>query len=359
MLNDRFGSSAKGVEDSGKSETENRNVASRPTLRIGHFETDEPFLARFHSNLRDFLASRPLRNPLTRHAGQSASPTGIWPNDVLQKDSQFARVEALSITIHMTILALLVLPLLPRIITPATTKSPYAIVPTADIAAFLSHLKPATTATTVMKKPGGGGGGGDHDPLPEGTGAIALFNHIQLAPPSVKTPLNPEYPVQPTILGPEELKLLGPEMNHWGNPVSPVINDSNGPGSDHGIGTGKGHGVGPGDGDGFGRGHESGIGGDFPVSGANGYREVACLYCPVAQFSDEAVKAKFQGTVLLSLVVTADGRATDVRVVRGLGMGLDEKAQDAVRKWRFQPSVGPDGKTAAVRAVVEVVFHLY
>lgn len=355
MLNDRVGRSRKGLEDSG---TENRNIASGPTLRIMQLETDQPFLTRFHSNLRDFLASRPLRNLLARQPGQAASPTGIWSNDVWRKDSQFARVEALSISIHMTILALLVLPLLPRIITPATTKSRYAIVSAGDIAAFLRQLKPATTAMTVMRKPGGGGGG-DHDPLPEGRGAIALFNHIQLAPPSVKTPLNPEYPVRPTILGPEELKLLSLELNHWGNPVSPVINNSNGPGSDNGIGNGNGHGVGPGDGDGVGSGYKNGVGGDYPISGVGGYREVACLYCPAAQFSDEAVKAKFQGTVLLSLVVTADGRATDVRVVRGLGMGLDEKAQDAVRKWRFRPSVGPDGKAAAVRAVVEVVFHLY
>jgi TonB family protein len=58
-------------------------------------------------------------------------------------------------------------------------------------------------------------------------------------------------------------------------------------------------------------------------------------------------------------VITADGRATNIRVAKGLGMGLDEKAIEAVRTWRFRPAVGPDGKAAAVSTPIEVVFRLY
>lgn len=340
--------------------TEESASPSEPALRFKNLEilSNESFLTRLRSNFKDFLAGRPLENLLTRRVQQPISPSGIWAEDVWHRDPQFVRVEALSIAIHVTILVLLILPLLPRFGMPGTTKTPYVIESAGDLAAFLKHLK-APEGIGVAKKLGGGGGGGDHNPLREGTGALALFSHIQLAPPSVRTPTNPVYPVQPTILGPEELKLLSPDTNNWGNPVSQIINDSNGPGSGNGIGPGSGHGVGPGDGDGFGPGHRQGVGDGFPVSGLRGYSEVACVYCPSAQFSDEAVKAKFQGTVLLSLVVTADGRATDVRVVRGLGMGLDDQAIAAVRKWRFRPSLGPDAKTAAVRAIVEVVFHLY
>ncbi len=167
------------------------------------------------------------------------------------------------------------------------------------------------------------------------------------------------YPIQPTIVGPPELKVVSPDMINWGNPASPVINDSGGPGSHNGIGNGKGDGVGDGAGNGFGPGKDWGMGDGTPISGIRGYSEVACVYCPTAQFSDEAVKAKFQGTVFLSVIVTPDGRPTDIHVASGLGMGLDEKALEAVRKWRFKPSVGPDGKAAAVRAIVEVQFHLY
>lgn len=333
---------------------------TEPTLSVSRLEilNSDSFVARLRSNLNDFIASRPLHNLFATRGHQPAGPSGIWTDDTWRQDPQFARVEALSIAIHVTILVLLIAPLLPRIIAPGTTKVPYVLTSSRDLAAFLKELKP-TQAVSFAKKPGGGGGGGDRNPLQESKGVAALFNKIQLAPPSVKPPQNPAYPVQPTILGPDELKLLSPDMNKWGNPISPVINDSNGPGSGNGIGPGNGHGIGPGNGDGFGPGYKEGIGDGFPVSGMNGYREVACVYCPSAQFSDEAVKAKFEGTVLLSLVVTADGRASDVRVVRGLGMGLDEQARDAVRKWRFRPSVGPDGKAAAARAIVEVVFHLY
>jgi periplasmic protein TonB len=317
----------------------------------------DSFLTRLCSNFKDFLASRPLRNPLTR-SHQPTSLSALWASDVWREGPQFARVEALSITIHVTILVLLIMPLLPRIGAPSITKTPIVIESTRDLAAFLKHLS-ATESAPVANKPHGGGGGGDHNPLTEGKGTIALFNRVQLVPPSVKSPSNPIYPVHPTILGPEELKLLGPNMSNWGNPVSTIINDSNGPGSRNGIGTGDGHGIGPGNGDGFGPGNGQGIGDGSPISGVNGYSEVACIYCPAAQFTDEAVKAKFEGTVLLSVVVTADGRATDVRVVRGLGMGLDEQARDAVRKWRFRPSVGPEGKAASVRAIVEVIFHLF
>jgi protein TonB len=75
-------------------------------------------------------------------------------------------------------------------------------------------------------------------------------------------------------------------------------------------------------------------------------------------FSDEAVKAKYQGVVLLRIVVTVDGRATNIQVVKGLGMGLDDKAIEAVRGWRFRPATGPDGRASAVTTLIEVTFRL-
>ena len=83
------------------------------------------------------------------------------------------------------------------------------------------------------------------------------------------------------------------------------------------------------------------------------------MYCPSPAFSDEAVKAKYQGVVELLAVITADGHATDIKVAKGLGLGLDEKAVEAVRNWRFKPALGPDGKPASVRQLIEVTFHLY
>ena len=75
------------------------------------------------------------------------------------------------------------------------------------------------------------------------------------------------------------------------------------------------------------------------------------------EYSEEARKAKFQGAVLLSIVVDAEGRPQNIRVIRPLGMGLDEKAIEAVSKWRFRPGY-KDGKAVPVQANVEVNFRL-
>ena len=92
---------------------------------------------------------------------------------------------------------------------------------------------------------------------------------------------------------------------------------------------------------------------------SEGHGYPACIYCPQAQYSDEAVKAKYQGTVTLVAIITAEGKATDIQVLKGLGLGLDEKAIEAVRTWRFRPAAGPNGRPAPVRQTIEVTFHLY
>jgi len=129
------------------------------------------------------------------------------------------------------------------------------------------------------------------------------------------------------------------------------MNDSNGQGRGTGIGSGTGGGLGPGSG--------GGTGGGVFDAGTGGYGIPACAYCPEPQFTDEAVKAKYEGVVEISAVITADGRATSIQVVRPVGMGLDEKAVEAVRSWRFTPARGPDGRPAAVRQLIEVSFKLY
>ena len=75
------------------------------------------------------------------------------------------------------------------------------------------------------------------------------------------------------------------------------------------------------------------------------------------EYSEEARKAKFQGSVLLSIIVDASGKPRDVRVIRTCGLGLDEKAVEAVMKWRFRPGL-KDGKAVPVAATVEVNFRL-
>ena len=136
------------------------------------------------------------------------------------------------------------------------------------------------------------------------------------------------------------------------------VNDSGGPGFGGGIGSGNGGGVGSGSGPGVGPGWGGGIGGGAFRPGSNGVGYPACAYCPTPQFSEEARKAKHQGSVIVHVIITADGRVAEASVVKSLGLGLDEKALEAVRTWRFTPAIGPGGKPVPVSTEVEVVFRL-
>jgi TonB family protein len=78
---------------------------------------------------------------------------------------------------------------------------------------------------------------------------------------------------------------------------------------------------------------------------------------PEPEYSEEARKAKWSGAVTISLVVDVNGMPKDIQVIKALGMGLDQKAIEAVQKWRFRPGT-KDGKPVPVQAVIEVNFRL-
>ena len=297
-------------------------------------------------NIRDLIS--PPKLPPLETTSQPVAVKDIW-----SKDTQFTRVQALSLAFHVVVLVLIIVPLLPELMSPPTTQAKTMVTDINVVSPYLPKL------AAGPKKAGGGGGGGAHDVLPASRGKLPKFDWTQMAPPSVKAPANPKMAVTPTVLGPPEIHLPSPNMANWGDPMSRVTNDSSGPGSGGGIGSGCCGGVGSGDGRGVGPGHDWGTGGGYPSAGANGYGVPTCLYCPNPQFSDEAVKAKYQGTVVLMAVITADGRAIDIHVAKGLGLGLDEKAMEAVKTWRFKPAIGPDGKASAVSAPIEVTFRLY
>jgi protein TonB len=83
------------------------------------------------------------------------------------------------------------------------------------------------------------------------------------------------------------------------------------------------------------------------------------IFEPEAEFSDEARRAKYQGVCLVALIVDAQGIPQSVRVMRGLGRGLDEKAVEAVRKYRFKPAMLNGRTPVSVPVNVQVNFRLY
>jgi periplasmic protein TonB len=194
---------------------------------------------------------------------------------------------------------------------------------------------------------GGGGGGGDRDKLTDSRGSLSRFAREQLTPPAIVVRNEqPKLPAEPTVIGPPAPTI--PPTSEIGNPLASILQPlSNGTGSGGGIGSGSGGGVGSGNGPGFGPGWGGGTGGGaFRVGG--GVSAPHATYAPDPEYSDEARQAKYQGTVLLWLVVGADGRPRDIRVQRSLGMGLDEKAIEAVQRWRFEPSM-KDGHPVSFR----------
>ncbi len=216
-------------------------------------------------------------------------------------------------------------------------------------------LAPYTPANT--KPSGGGGGGGDNSPLPASKGRLPKASLKQFTPPeAVLNNLHPKLAVEPTIIAPPDVALPNVNMAQYGDPFAKIGPPSNGPGSGGGIGSGSGGGVGSGNGPGVGPGSGGGFGGGaFRIGG--GVSAPIPIYKPEPEYSEEARKAKFQGTVMLAIVVDTDGKAKNIQVVRSLGMGLDEKAVEAVAKWRFKPGY-KDGKPVPVKANVEVNFRL-
>jgi protein TonB len=207
---------------------------------------------------------------------------------------------------------------------------------------------------------GGGGGGGDRDILQASKGRLPKQSMEQITPPMVVVRNDhPKLAVEPTVVIPPEVHLASNNMPNLGDPMShlPSGPPSNGTGSGSGIGSGNGGGVGSGEGPGYGPGHGGGTGGGaFKVGG--GVSAPKAIYAPDPEYSEEARKAKYQGTCVLWLVVGPDGRAREIRVARTLGLGLDEKAMEAVKTWKFEPAM-KDGKPVAVQINVEVTFRLY
>jgi len=207
-----------------------------------------------------------------------------------------------------------------------------------------------TKLPIAADKAGGGGGGGQRAPTPIAKGAAPKFDRKPFIPPAVAVP-KPLLPMVPTISAP------APQItaDTYGDPLSKLADNSAGQGI-NGLGDGKGGGLGNGNGDGLGDGSGGGTGGG--VFRAGGEVSSPVLISKVEpEYSEEARKAKYSGTVLLSVVVDEKGVPQDIHVVRPLGLGLDEKAIEAVQRWRFRPGVR-NGKPVRVRATIEVSFRL-
>lgn len=198
------------------------------------------------------------------------------------------------------------------------------------------------------RQPGrGGGGGGNQRPEPirraqgVGTDAITLRLRTRPLPAAPVTPSAApaieDVPPPPSIVL-DAKPLASGVFDQIGLPTGGVLSGpSTGPGSGGGVGSGIGTGIGPGRGPGLGPGSGGGTGGGVyrpggAVSGPRLIREVKPIY------TSQALLNRIQGSVVLEAVVTTDGCASQIRVVRSLDAGgLDQEAVAAVAQWQFAP----------------------
>ncbi len=206
----------------------------------------------------------------------------------------------------------------------------------------------------------GGGGGGANDVIDPTVGRNPRFEQTPLMPPQVPVLNDPKLALNAAIAVPPDVHLPdNPTLPNIGvHQSTNVTLASDGPGTHLGIGTGNDGGDGPGSGPGHGPGSERNFGGGPYRPGVGGVTNPVPVLTPEAEFSDEARRAKYQGAVMVTIIVDSRGMPQNPRIVRALGMGLDEKALEAVRRYRFKPAM-KDGKPVPVVITVEVNFRLY
>ena len=222
----------------------------------------------------------------------------------------------------------------------------------------VSDWHPKAPHATITN--GGGGGGGDHSIIDPNKGHLPKIEKQPIVPPTPVVVDKPKLAIDAAINVQKNITLPdNPTLPMIGVTKSPnVALASGGQGSGGGMGTGHGGGLGSGSGNGFGPGQGGGAGGGLYRVGGGVSAPVA-LNQVEAEFSDEARRAKYQGVCLITLIVDAQGNPQDPKVSRALGMGLDEKALEAVRKYKFKPALKDGHTPVPVMITVEVNFRLY
>ena len=266
----------------------------------------------------------------------------------LEVNGSRARSGLLSMALHAMIVALL--------FTAATNRDVQRAARRTITVLTEPLLAPYVPAPHAPKPGGGGGGGGDRSLLPASHGRLPRAAPRQFTPPMavINNPA-PKLVMEPTIVVDPQVALPVVNLAQFGDPFAKPGPPSNGTGSGGGIGNGSGGGVGSGKGPGVGPGEGGGIGGGR--RGGGGITAATLLWKVEPEYTDEARKARVSGMVAIVAEIGVDGRAHNLRVTSSLGLGLDEKAIEAVQRWKFRPG-HRDGVPVTTSALIQVTFHL-
>jgi protein TonB len=264
-----------------------------------------------------------------------------------EKSPRARRAQSVSLAIHaalITMLALLAIHPPGQVLDPAAQNSRIF---------SPNHIPEAIWNRQSGAHPSAGSGsGGDENPIPATHGNLPAFSSLQLVKPTLPDQREHPLPVPPTILDLSAAP-VPTSADHMGLPWMKDDTNSPGPGPGHTLGNRGGDSVGD-----SGNG-PVGFGGAEDTPYWPGVTEPRCVYCPDPKYTDEAREAKLQGTVTLQVLVGPDGRAAQIRVVRGLGMGLDDRAVQVVQGWRFTPARDASHRAIAAWITIEAVYRLF
>jgi protein TonB len=309
-----------------------------PFLRpfSGNDPTTESWLNRVRENLGQLLIPSHF-NP----SSANGAPIHLLK---LDKSLRPARAQGASVITHAAIFAAILF-LASRVQTPPLPP------PIKGSTPLTQYRFPVIRTTSSANPSSGDGSGGDRNPIPATSGDLPPRSSVQIVRPTLPQNQNPILPEPPTILDPNAAAILA-QTEKLGLPWMPKDTNSPGSGDKDGIGTGNKGTLGDGDNG------PAGIGGSDRPYGP-GFIAPGCAYCPYPTYTDEARHGKVQGSVTLAVLVGADGRAQDVRIVKGIGFGLDERAAETVRGWKFIPARDGAKHALAAWVTVEAVFRLF
>jgi protein TonB len=308
----------------------------RPRLHFFCFQRwlSDSLLGRVRDNFRQLLTPASLTP-----GSANGAPIHLLK---IERSARASRAQTVSLLTHGALLAAISLIVSQTVHPPdfqrQTSISPLLYSPDTD--QFAEHPSQGHTA-----------GGGERAASPATRGFFPPRSPVQLAPPRLPDNATHLLPTTPTILDTQASPIISPQ-NDLGLPWMPDKNGSAGPGSKGGIGAGNDGGMGDRNGPGGGEGE-----GNPPYS--RGVSMPICVICPYPIYTDEARHAKVQGTVTLRVLVGADGKASDIRVIRGVGFGLDDRAIQTVRGWKFHPARDANQRTVAAWVTIEAVFRLF
>lgn len=303
---------------------------------LDKFVRSESLLASIMSAARDTFSHHKIETSVA-----PVEVEEIWSKD----NSGYSGL--ISVALHLILIAALIIPTIFVFRTPQATAT----------SVVMLHDPLILNLPKTDGKSGGGGGGGLKTPKPPSKGQLPRASDKQFVPPVVEAKnLLPDLVVEPTVVAPQLAHLVPLPLQPIGDPNGVVGPPSAGPGTGGGIGTGTGTGVGSGKGTGVGPGEGGGFGGGvFNVGG--GVSEPVVLSQTQPEYSDDGRKARIQGTVELLIVVNSDGTVRFDSVRKSLGYGLDQKAIEAVKKWKFIAGK-KDGKPVPTYVSVLVNFSL-